>query len=74
MAVHAKTFGKVIDIRPLGDDVAQAKTTTLLKTNQLEIVRLMMPTGKEIVTHTAPGEMTVQCLEGRVEFVIGGQP
>lgn len=34
----------------------------------------MMPAGKQIVSHTAPGEMTVQCLEGRVELSVKGQP
>ena len=67
---HAKS-GDVIDIRPLGPALAQAKTTTLVKTKTLEIIRLVIPAGKDIPEHQAPGEITVQCLEGRVAFATG---
>jgi quercetin dioxygenase-like cupin family protein len=67
---HAKS-GEVIDIRPLGSALGKARTTTLVKTNALEIIRLVIPTGKEIPGHQAHGEITVQCLEGRVSFTVG---
>ena len=67
---HAKS-GEVIDIRPLGSGLAQARTTTLVKTKALEIIRLVIPSGKEIPAHKAHGEITVQCLEGRVAFTVG---
>ena len=70
MISQTKLLAKVIDLRPLGEELSQAKTTTLLKTAHLEVVRLVMPAGKHILTHTAPGEMMVQCLEGRVEFTV----
>lgn len=69
---HAKS-GEVIDIRPFGAAYAQARTTTLVKTETLEIIRLLVPAGKEIPKHRAPGEITVQCLEGRVTFVAGDE-
>ena len=67
---HAKA-GEVIDIRPLGSALAQARTTTLVKTKTLEIIRLVIPSGKQIPGHQAHGEITVQCLEGRVAFTLG---
>jgi quercetin dioxygenase-like cupin family protein len=71
MAVpHAKS-GEVIDIRPLGSALAGATTTTLVKTKVLEVIRLVIPAGKHISEHRAPGEITVQCLEGRVAFKAG---
>lgn len=69
---HAKS-GEVIDIRPLGTALDQTRTTTLAKTETLEIIRLVVPSGKEIPTHQAPGEITVQCLEGRVVFTAAGE-
>ena len=51
--------------------MAQAKTSTLAKTDDLELIRLVVPAGKRLPTHRAPGEIVVQCLEGRVEFVAG---
>jgi quercetin dioxygenase-like cupin family protein len=38
----------------------------------LQVIRLVIPAGKEIPGHQAPGEITVQCLEGRVAFSVGG--
>ena len=68
--LHAKP-GEVIDIRPLGSALAQTRTTTLVKTKTLEIIRLVIPSGKDIPEHKAHGEITVQCLEGRVAFAAG---
>lgn len=67
---HAKS-GEVINIRPLGPQLRQARTTTLVKTKTLEIIRLVIPSGKDIPRHQAHGEITVQCLEGRVAFTVG---
>jgi quercetin dioxygenase-like cupin family protein len=73
MAVaHAKS-GEVIDVRPLGAALPQARTTALIKTEALEIVRLVIPAGKEIPQHQTRGEITVQCLEGRVTFTAEGE-
>ena len=52
--------------------LAAAKTTTLVKTEALEVIRLVILAGKDIPEHRAPGEITVQCLEGRVAFGSGG--
>jgi quercetin dioxygenase-like cupin family protein len=43
----------------------------LMRPDHLEVVRLVLPTGKHIPEHRAPGEMTVQCLEGGVIFGTG---
>ena len=68
---HAKS-GEVIDARALGYALAGARTTTLVKTKTLEIIRLVVPAGKEIPTHRVDGEITVQCLEGQVGIPIDG--
>jgi quercetin dioxygenase-like cupin family protein len=58
---------------PLGAALCSSKTATLVKTAELELIRLVLPAGKEIPTHKARGEITVQCLEGRVAFTAGGK-
>lgn len=68
---HAKP-GEVINIRPLGEALARSITTTLVKTDWIEVIRLVVPAGKEIPPHHVAGEITVQCLEGRVAFSVGG--
>jgi quercetin dioxygenase-like cupin family protein len=71
MALPRAQLNQVIDIRPLGPGIATSPTSTLLASDSLEVIRLVMPAGKKIPTHQVPGEITVQCLEGKIEFVAG---
>ena len=73
MAIPHATPGQVIDVRPLGELPCDAITTTLVKTARLEVIRLMLPEGKQIPGHKVPGEITVQCLEGSIEFTAQGR-
>ncbi len=73
MAVpHAKP-GEVLDVRPLGSALASAQTKALVRAEQVEVIRLIVPAGKEIEEHRAKGEIVVQCLEGRVAFSAFGK-
>ncbi len=63
--------GAVIDARPLGIGLATAKTAILAKTATIEIIRLVVPAGKTIPEHQAKGDITVHCLEGCVDYVVG---
>jgi quercetin dioxygenase-like cupin family protein len=73
MAIPHATPGQGVDVRPLGDRVKDSITTTLVKTDDLEVIRLVVPSGKEIPEHKARGAITVHCLEGAVEFRSHGQ-
>lgn len=70
MAIPHAAPGEVIDVRPLGEAIASAQTRTLFKTNALEVIRLVLRTGKEIATHSAPGEITVHCVEGKATVAL----
>jgi quercetin dioxygenase-like cupin family protein len=67
---HARS-GEVVSVRPLGKRLADARTETLVKTDALEIIRLVAPAGKEFAKHEVPGEITLQCLEGVIELSVG---
>lgn len=64
---HAKP-GEVVDVRPLGAALAQTITRTIVKTDDLEVIWIVLPAGNELPSHQVPGEITVQCLEGMVAF------
>jgi quercetin dioxygenase-like cupin family protein len=67
---HAKS-GEVIDLRPAGEAPTPALMSILIKTDRLEVIRLVVPAGKELPHHQVAGEITVQRLEGRVTFTAG---
>ena len=68
---HAKP-NEIVPL-PLGTALADSRTTTLVKTDDLELIRLVVHADKEIPIHQAHGEITVQCLEGLVSFAAQGQ-
>jgi quercetin dioxygenase-like cupin family protein len=69
---HAKP-GDIVDVRPMGSALVSAATKTLIRAEHLEVIRLVVPAGKEIEEHKAKGEIIVQCLEGRVAFTAFGK-
>lgn len=73
MAIPHAQSGDLVNVRPLGDALAGTKTAALLKTDSLEVIRLIVPAGKVVPEHKAPGDITVHCLEGVVDFTTGGQ-
>ena len=64
---HARS-GQVVGLRPWGERLQGASTTAILKSAQLELVRVVLPAGKRMKEHSAPGEITVLCIEGQIEF------
>lgn len=64
---HARS-GQVVSIAPLADRLRDVRTTAIIKADQLELVRIVLPAGKGLRQHSAPGEITVQCIEGRIQF------
>ncbi len=60
--------GAVVSVRPRGTALAETRTRALLKAEQLEVVRIVLPAGTTMREHQTPGEITVQCIEGRIEF------
>ncbi|MBD3673908.1 MAG: cupin domain-containing protein [Planctomycetaceae bacterium] len=68
MALKHAQPGTIIDVQPLGATLRDQKTQTLAKTDETEIIRLVLPAGREIATHTAPGPITIHCIERQIAF------
>jgi quercetin dioxygenase-like cupin family protein len=64
MTTPQANIGELVDVRPLGSAENPSQRTILLRAEQVEIARLVVPAGKEIPEHKAKGEIVVQCLEG----------
>lgn len=72
MALHHATPGEIVDVRPLGKELPNAINVTLLRSEHLQVFRVVLPQGEEFSDHAVPGEITVQCLEGSIDFRILG--
>src|SRR5450631_1596257 len=68
MAQAHAASGDIIDVRPLGVALAGHVTTAFFKSTQMELVHLVLPSGKTMREHKVSGEITVQCIEGLIDF------
>ncbi len=68
--VHAQP-GQPVNVSPLGPRLAGEKTVALFKSEELEVIRLVLQAGKALPPHKVPGEITIQCLEGRMAVGAG---
>ena len=73
MSIPHASPAEIVDVRPLGATLATTGTKTMVKTKAIEILRMVVPAGKEIPTHKAKGEIVVQCLEGKIAFTACGK-
>ena len=66
MAAPHALPGEVFDLRPHGEAADQAVTTSLVKTAGLQVLRVVLAAGQGKPAHRVAGDLTVQCLAGRV--------
>ena len=64
---------EIVSLTPFGTEIRDNKTRAIVKTDEVELIRLVIPAGKELPTHQAPGPMTLQCLEGKIAFSAMGK-
>jgi quercetin dioxygenase-like cupin family protein len=72
MALPHASLLDVIDIRPLGPALHDAVSTSLLKTDRLQLLHLVLPARRDIPEHHVDDECTIHCLEGDVEIQMPG--
>ena len=67
MAISHALPGQAIDVRPLGARLSGERTAALFKSEDLEVMRLVLRAGKSLPQHSVPGEITIQCVEGAID-------
>ncbi|MBS0232282.1 MAG: cupin domain-containing protein [Proteobacteria bacterium] len=74
MAMHHAKAGEIVDLRSSGSSLKDMKTAAITKTKQFEAIRLIVHAGDEIPQHKVSGEITLHCLEGKVELGLAPAP
>jgi quercetin dioxygenase-like cupin family protein len=72
MAIPHALSGEPILVQPLGARLTSEKTIALFKSEQLEVIRLVLLAGKSMPAHKVPGEITLQCIEGALDVTVNG--
>ena len=72
MATHHASPAEIVDLGNWAQDMPNEQTKAIVKTEEMELVRLVIPAGKEIPTHKVSGPIIVHCLDGKIEFTAMG--
>jgi quercetin dioxygenase-like cupin family protein len=73
MAIPHARPGQAVDVQPFGARLADERTFALFKSEDLEVMRLVLSTGKSLPPHKVPGEITIHCIEGSMEVTADGR-
>lgn len=68
MALQHAVSGERIALQRGDDDIAHFTSIALIKTEHMELIRLVLPKEKPMPEHKVEGEMTLVCLEGEIAF------
>ena len=68
MALKHAEPGEVVDLRPLGERLAESRTHAIVRTESFEAIRLVLPARTEIGSHRLSGRIMLHCIEGAVEI------
>ncbi|CAG9175698.1 cupin domain-containing protein [Cupriavidus pinatubonensis] len=72
MSLPHLSSGEVASVLPLGKQLTQTPSAALFKEHRLEVMRMVLPAGKQVGSHSVAGPSTIQCLEGEVEIGVDG--
>jgi quercetin dioxygenase-like cupin family protein len=73
MAIDHAVSGEPIRVQPPVNATGERQTVALFKTQELEVMRLVLPKDKSMPPHKVAGDITVQCLEGVIRFNSDGK-
>jgi quercetin dioxygenase-like cupin family protein len=62
----------VINVGPLGDQLTGTVSTSLIKTDRLQLLHLVLAPHQDQPEHHVDAECTIHCLEGDVEVAMPG--
>ena len=72
MSIPHAVSGQALNILPAAHELGAKQSTALFKSEELEVIRLILPKGKTMPTHQVVGEITVQCVSGSIEMISNG--
>lgn len=65
--------GEVVNLDTLKPDMSPDSTYALIKTPDMEVIRMVIPEGRYVEEHSVEGEVSVHCLDGEVDFHVGDE-
>ena len=60
-----------LDVAPFGARLTGARSAVLFKAEDMEVIRIVLRKGQTLPPHRVPGSVSLQCLEGSLEVMLG---
>jgi quercetin dioxygenase-like cupin family protein len=73
MSLPHATSGDVIRVMPLAEGLQAAVSTAIVRTPHVELIRSVLHKGRSVPEHTVDGELTIQCIEGKLDVRAHGR-
>jgi len=70
MALPHALPAEAIDVLPFGPQLAHERSVALFKSDDLEVIRMVLPAGKRMPEHKVTGGLVLHCIEGRLRVDI----
>jgi quercetin dioxygenase-like cupin family protein len=71
MALPHANLLDVINVAPLGEELEGQVSTSLIKTEEIQLLHMVLGKHQDQPQHHVDHECTIHCLEGDVEVVMG---
>ena len=72
MATHHASPSEVVDLETWAQDLPNDNTKVIVRTEEMELARLVFPAGAEFPHHKVSGPIVVHCIKGEIEFTAMG--
>lgn len=73
MATHHASPSEIVDLETWAHDLPNSHAKTIVKTNEMELARLVFSAGEEFPNHKVAGPVVVHCINGEIEFTAMGE-
>lgn len=73
MATHHASPFEIVDLDTWANDLPKEQHKTIVKTNEMQLARLVFSKGDEFPKHKVSGPIVVQCIKGEIEFTAMGE-
>jgi quercetin dioxygenase-like cupin family protein len=72
MATPNAVPGEIVDFASWANDLPNAKTKVITKTDEMGLARLVIAKGKEFLDHKVSGSVVIQCMQAKIKFTAMG--
>lgn len=73
MATHHAEPGEIVNLATWSEDLPEEHSKVIARTDEMELARLILPSGEEVGHHEVKGPLIIHCISGCVEVTALGQ-